>query len=478
MAPDPRLDVITIGRSSVDLYGAQVGGRLEDMASFSKAVGGCPTNIAIGTARLGPEERPHHPRRRRAHGPVHPRAMRARGRRCRGRSDRSGPPHRARAARHPRRKDLPADLLPRELRRRRARRERHRSALHRKRQGGAGDRHAFRARQHGRRAAKGDADRARRRAQGRVRHRLPAEPVGPRRPWRGRGALHQVGRGHEEPERHPAAMRSHRRHRRGDDDRRRRRRSARGAESRARRKPGDARAQARPDGLRRLPRRHPRFARARRQGTGLSGRGLQRARRRRRLHVGLPARLAARRAARDLLRLRQRQRRFRRLAPAVLGRISDLGRAQPLPRARLAPSGAAPRRGAQPHPLGDDAPSRAAHDHGARDRPSRATREDRRRRREPSRAHQRLQAARGRGRRQGRGGPARLRHAARRQIWARGAVSRRRSQFLDRPAGRGARLAPARVRVRRLARRASSSNGRSRIRSSACASIIPTIRRR
>ncbi len=49
----PTLDVITIGRSSVDLYGAQVGGRLEDMASFSKAVGGCPANIAIGTARLG-----------------------------------------------------------------------------------------------------------------------------------------------------------------------------------------------------------------------------------------------------------------------------------------------------------------------------------------------------------------------------------------------------------------------------------------
>ena len=50
---EPRLDVITIGRSSVDLYGVQVGGRLEDMATFSKAVGGCPTNIAIGTARLG-----------------------------------------------------------------------------------------------------------------------------------------------------------------------------------------------------------------------------------------------------------------------------------------------------------------------------------------------------------------------------------------------------------------------------------------
>ena len=47
------LDVITIGRASVDLYGQQIGGRLEDMASFSKAVGGCPANIAIGTARLG-----------------------------------------------------------------------------------------------------------------------------------------------------------------------------------------------------------------------------------------------------------------------------------------------------------------------------------------------------------------------------------------------------------------------------------------
>ncbi|MCE6970963.1 bifunctional 5-dehydro-2-deoxygluconokinase/5-dehydro-2-deoxyphosphogluconate aldolase [Cereibacter sphaeroides] len=47
------LDVITIGRSSVDLYGAQVGGRLEDMGSFRKYIGGSPTNMACGTARLG-----------------------------------------------------------------------------------------------------------------------------------------------------------------------------------------------------------------------------------------------------------------------------------------------------------------------------------------------------------------------------------------------------------------------------------------
>nr|MBX2854691.1 5-dehydro-2-deoxygluconokinase [Paracoccaceae bacterium] len=47
------LDVVTIGRSSVDLYGAQVGGRLEDMRSFDKYIGGSPTNIACGAARLG-----------------------------------------------------------------------------------------------------------------------------------------------------------------------------------------------------------------------------------------------------------------------------------------------------------------------------------------------------------------------------------------------------------------------------------------
>lgn len=47
------LDVITIGRASVDLYGAQVGGRLEDMGSFQKYIGGSPCNIAAGTARLG-----------------------------------------------------------------------------------------------------------------------------------------------------------------------------------------------------------------------------------------------------------------------------------------------------------------------------------------------------------------------------------------------------------------------------------------
>ena len=53
MADKSTLDVITIGRSSVDLYGNQVGGRLEDMSSFAKYIGGSPTNMSIGVARLG-----------------------------------------------------------------------------------------------------------------------------------------------------------------------------------------------------------------------------------------------------------------------------------------------------------------------------------------------------------------------------------------------------------------------------------------
>jgi 5-dehydro-2-deoxygluconokinase len=50
---EQKLDLITIGRSCVDLYGQQIGGRLEDMLSFAKYIGGSPTNTAVGAARLG-----------------------------------------------------------------------------------------------------------------------------------------------------------------------------------------------------------------------------------------------------------------------------------------------------------------------------------------------------------------------------------------------------------------------------------------
>lgn len=47
------LDLICIGRSSVDVYAQQYGSRLEDVASFAKYLGGSSTNIAACSARMG-----------------------------------------------------------------------------------------------------------------------------------------------------------------------------------------------------------------------------------------------------------------------------------------------------------------------------------------------------------------------------------------------------------------------------------------
>ncbi len=46
-------DVITMGRSSIDLYSNDVGAPFEEIGSFAAYVGGCPLNISVGTRRLG-----------------------------------------------------------------------------------------------------------------------------------------------------------------------------------------------------------------------------------------------------------------------------------------------------------------------------------------------------------------------------------------------------------------------------------------
>ncbi len=46
-------DVITMGRVSMDLYSRQIGADFGDIESFDAMVGGSPSNIAIGTSRLG-----------------------------------------------------------------------------------------------------------------------------------------------------------------------------------------------------------------------------------------------------------------------------------------------------------------------------------------------------------------------------------------------------------------------------------------
>src|SRR5215212_10700935 len=55
MGDDPAkiYDVITMGRSSIDLYSQDVGAPFEAITGFAAYVGGCPTNISVGAQRLG-----------------------------------------------------------------------------------------------------------------------------------------------------------------------------------------------------------------------------------------------------------------------------------------------------------------------------------------------------------------------------------------------------------------------------------------
>jgi 5-dehydro-2-deoxygluconokinase len=46
-------DVLAMGRSSIDLYSNDIGAAFPDIKSFAAYVGGCPTNISVGTRRLG-----------------------------------------------------------------------------------------------------------------------------------------------------------------------------------------------------------------------------------------------------------------------------------------------------------------------------------------------------------------------------------------------------------------------------------------
>ncbi|MCS6846078.1 MAG: 5-dehydro-2-deoxygluconokinase [Caldilineales bacterium] len=46
-------DLLTMGRSSIDLYANDIGVPFVEIKSFAAYVGGCPTNIAVGARRLG-----------------------------------------------------------------------------------------------------------------------------------------------------------------------------------------------------------------------------------------------------------------------------------------------------------------------------------------------------------------------------------------------------------------------------------------
>ena len=46
-------DIITVGRSSIDLYSQDIGADFNDINGFDAFVGGSPLNISVGCARLG-----------------------------------------------------------------------------------------------------------------------------------------------------------------------------------------------------------------------------------------------------------------------------------------------------------------------------------------------------------------------------------------------------------------------------------------
>lgn len=51
--PEREFDVLLMGRSSIDLYANEIGAPFHEIKNFAAYVGGCPTNISVGTRRLG-----------------------------------------------------------------------------------------------------------------------------------------------------------------------------------------------------------------------------------------------------------------------------------------------------------------------------------------------------------------------------------------------------------------------------------------
>src|SRR5438093_12003527 len=53
MMRDRNFDILLMGRSSIDLYANEIGAPFHEIKSFAAYVGACPTNISVGTRRLG-----------------------------------------------------------------------------------------------------------------------------------------------------------------------------------------------------------------------------------------------------------------------------------------------------------------------------------------------------------------------------------------------------------------------------------------
>ena len=292
-------DVLCMGRAAVDLYGEQIGARLEDVTTFARYLGGSPANTAVGCARLGLSRRCSRAsatsrtaascaRRSRAKASTSPTSRPTRRGSPRSCSSASAPRTTSRcsstATAAPTWGSAPAHVDPAFVA-----------------QCGALLLSGTHLSQDGTRAAIDAAIVAARAAGTRIVLDIDYRPVlwGLRRLGDGEHALHRGRRTSARSAGASAALRPRGRHRGGDPDRRRLARPRR----RAAPDPRDRRAativmKRGADGC--IAVRARRAGRSR--SAGLSDRGLQRPRRRRRLHGGLPARLAARRCRRPTAR--------------------------------------------------------------------------------------------------------------------------------------------------------------------------------
>ena len=137
------LDVICIGRAAVDLYGEQIGARLEDVTTFARYLGGSPANTAVGCARLGLRAAMLTRVGDEQNGRFVLDSLAARRGRCQPCAARSAAADRARVPQHSKPHRISAAVLSRSLRRYGARSKRCRSTIYRQRGFGADLRHPF-----------------------------------------------------------------------------------------------------------------------------------------------------------------------------------------------------------------------------------------------------------------------------------------------------------------------------------------------
>ena len=109
-----------MGRSCIDLYAHQIGVPITEVTSFDAYVGGCPTNISVGTRRLGLRSALADGGWRRPGGGFRAGVPQPRGRRDAVHPAQAGTPDERGHHGHPTARPISADVLPRGLRRSRA----------------------------------------------------------------------------------------------------------------------------------------------------------------------------------------------------------------------------------------------------------------------------------------------------------------------------------------------------------------------